>query len=155
MKNSIYALLLMASASWSLSLPACKSPEAKIESAQEKVAEAREDLSEAKKEATEEIMKAASEEEWRVFKTETEYKIRETEKKIDELRAKMKSAGKKLDVEISNHIDNLEFKIKELKERVNNYEKTRTDYAAFKREFNHDIDQLGSALNDLVVNNKL
>ncbi|MDZ4708117.1 MAG: hypothetical protein SH818_06900 [Saprospiraceae bacterium] len=54
----------------------------------------------------------------------------------------MKSAGEEIENEISKQIDNLEFKVKELKERVKNYEKTRTDYAAFKREFNRDIAKL-------------
>lgn len=155
MKNPKYFLLLIIIGALSFVQISCKTPETKVEAAQEKVAEAREDLSEARQEASEEIMKAASAEEWRVFQNETEIKIKDTEARIDELKKKMKSTGRKVDAEITRQIDNLEFKVKELRGRVNNYEITRTDYSAFKREFNRDIDKLGEALQDFTVNNKL
>lgn len=158
MKKSIhtpFTLLFILMGTSLLLSSGCKSPETKVEEALDKVQDAREDLTEAKQEANDEILKAASEEEWKVFESETEFKIKESERQIEVLKDKVKSEGKKMDAEISKQIDNLEFKIRELKDRVTHYEKTRTDYAAFKREFNHDMDALASALNNLMVNNKL
>jgi DNA-directed RNA polymerase subunit N (RpoN/RPB10) len=34
------------------------------------------------------------------------------------------------------------------------YEKSQSDWEAFKREFNHDMEELGKALKDLTVDNK-
>jgi hypothetical protein len=34
------------------------------------------------------------------------------------------------------------------------YDKNQTDWEKFKREFNHDMDELGKSLKDLTVNNK-
>jgi hypothetical protein len=37
---------------------------------------------------------------------------------------------------------------------MDTYEKKQSDWESFKREFNHDMDELGQALKDLTVDNK-
>jgi hypothetical protein len=52
-------------------------------------------------------------------------------------------------------IDALEQKNAALKSKLNTYENNaQSDWESFKREFNHDMDQLGNSLRDLTVNNK-
>ena len=128
----------------------CQSSTGKVDDAKANVADAKEDL----KDANAELVKTANEEEWRLFKNETELKIKDIENRIDVIQTKMKSSGKAMDAVYTKQIENLESKITNLKERVYGYEKSQSDWASFKREFNHDMDELGQALNDLTTNNK-
>jgi hypothetical protein len=41
-----------------------------------------------------------------------------------------------------------------MKARIDAYDKSQSDWESFKREFTHDMEGLGQALNDLTVNNK-
>lgn len=41
-----------------------------------------------------------------------------------------------------------------MKRRSIYYEKSQSDWETFKREYNHDMDELGNALKDLTVDNK-
>lgn len=132
----------------------CQTPSQKVEDAKENVAEAKQDLKEVVQDANAEMVKTANEEEWRLFKNETELKIKDTENRIAELKVKMKSSGKTMDAVYTKQIENLEQKIVNLKDRVSAYEKSQSDWVSFKREFNHDMDELGQALKDLTVNNK-
>jgi len=100
-----------------------------------------------------EAQKVASAEEWKTFKSESEVKISDFENRIAELKVKMKKPGKALDAQYEKRIDTLEQKIRELKTRMENYEKSQSDWEKFKREFNHDMDELGQALKDLTVDN--
>lgn len=154
MKNSKYIIFALALSSLGVLSTGCQSSSEKVDDAKANVAEAKEDLKEVVKDANAEIARAANAEEWRVFKNETELAIKDTENRIAELRTKMKSSGKTMDAVYSKKIDNLEESIKDLKSRVYVYETNQSDWASFKREFNHDMDELGQALKDLTVNNK-
>jgi chromosome segregation ATPase len=107
-----------------------------------------------KEEVHADAVKVANEEEWKAFKTETELQIKANENRIAELRAKMKKSGKTFDEMYEKNINNLEQKNKDLKARLNGYETNQSDWESFKREFNHDMDELGQALKDLTVDNK-
>ena len=132
----------------------CQSSSEKVENANKKVEEAREDLQEAKEDANKVAMKVADAEQWKTFRTDTEVKIKANEDRIVELRAKIKKPGTAMDAEYAKRIDTLELKNKELKARMDNYETNQSDWEEFKREFNHDMDELGQALKDLTVDNK-
>ena len=132
----------------------CQSSSEKLENANEKVAEAREDLQDAKEDANKVAVQVANAEQWKEFRTETEIKIKNNEIRIGELRAKIKKPGTAMDAEYAKRIDTLEQKNKELKDRMDNYETNQSDWEAFKREFNHDMDELGQAMKDLTVDNK-
>ncbi len=154
MKNLKFIIFTLALSSLGILGLGCQSPAEKVDNAKANVAEAKEDLKEVVKDANAQMVKTANEEEWRLFKNETELKIKDTENQIAQLKAKMKSSGRTMDAVYSKQIENLEVKIVNMKERVSSYEKTQSDWESFKREFNHDMDELGKALNDLTVNNK-
>ena len=107
-----------------------------------------------KAEAQADAIKVANAEEWRVFKSDAEIKIKENEVRIGELKVKMKKSGKTFDAMYEKNIIALEQKNKDLRTKISNYESNQSDWEAFKREFNHDMDELGQAIKDLTVNNK-
>ena len=54
----------------------------------------------------------------------------------------------------AKNIENLEERNRDLKTRIGAYETNQSDWESFKREFNHDMNEVGQALRDLTVNNK-
>ena len=157
MRKTTFATFTMASMiafMTATSMISCESAATKSDKADAKVEGAKEDLKDAQKEANTAAMKAANEAEWQAFKSETQVKVDANNAAIDELKAKMKKTGKKIDAAYAETIDKLEQKNKDFQARMNNYEKEKSDWASFKTEFNHDMDELGNALRDLTVNNK-
>ena len=76
------------------------------------------------------------------FKKESELKINDNENKIAEL--KTKSWNENFD---EQKIDALQQKNDALKKQIEESDKTKTsNWTSFKREFNHDADELGRAL---------
>jgi hypothetical protein len=132
----------------------CKSPAQKEDAAQAKVEDAQQDLNAAQDKADAATLKVATAEEWKIFKTESEIKIRDNEIRIAELKAKMKKPGKVFDSMYEKRIDALEQQNRDLRLRMETYEKSQSDWETFKAEFNHDMDELGKALKDLTVDNK-
>ena len=128
--------------------------EKKAENAKENVQDAKQDLSEAQKKADEEAAKAAREAEWKAFKENAQIQIDKNNARIAELRVKLKKPGKALDEIYASRINTLEEKNKALKARIDVYESNQSDWETFKREFNHDMDELGQALKDFTVDNK-
>ena len=148
--NFLVALMILAHAM----LTGCQSSAEKMDAANQNVEDAREDLKEAKEDAHAEAVKVANAEEWSAFKTESEVKINDNQKRIDELRAKMKKPGQTFDAMYAKNIENLEERNRDLKTRIGAYETNQSDWESFKREFNHDMNEVGQALRDLTVNNK-
>lgn len=132
----------------------CQSPTEKKQEAQEDLQEAREDLAEAQKEVSDSIRRAATAEEYQAFKTEAEVKIKKNNERIAELRVKHSKPGKALDEYYESRISALEKRNRELREELDSYDRSRTDWEEFKREFNHDMNELGKAIEDLFVDNK-
>jgi len=131
----------------------CKSPAQKEETAQTEVQDAQKNLDEAKTDANAESQKVASTEEWLLFKSDADAKIKSNEDRIAVLTAKMNKPGVILDPLYKKRIQTLEQQNKDLKNRLIAYENDQTDWSKFKREFNHDMDELGSAFKDLTVDN--
>ena len=148
--NFFVSLLILAAAI----LGGCQSSAEKVDAAKENVDEAKEELQEVKAEVQADAIKVANAEEWRVFKSDAEIKIKENEVRIGELKVKMKKSGKTFDAMYEKNIIALEQKNKDLRAKISNYETNQSDWDAFTREFNHDMDELGQALKDLTVNNK-
>ena len=156
MRKTTFATFTMASMiafMTATSMISCESAATKSDKADAKVEGAKEDLKDAQKEANTAAMKAANEAEWQAFKSETQVKVDANNAAIDELKAKMKKTGKKIDAAYAETIDKLEQKNKDFQARMNNYEKEKSDWASFKTEFNHDMDELGKAFKDLTVKN--
>lgn len=131
----------------------CKSPAQKEDAARNEVQDAQQNLDEAKTDADAESQKVATTEEWLVFKSDAELKIKSNEDRIAVLTVKMNRPGEILDPLYKKRIQTLEQQNRDLKTRLVVYEKEQSDWSTFKREFNHDMDELGNALKDLTVDN--
>ncbi|MBK7027833.1 MAG: hypothetical protein IPH45_00835 [Bacteroidales bacterium] len=100
------------------------------------------------------VQNVATAEEWSIFKKEAEIRIKENEIRIIELRAIKDKPGKVFDEIYLNKIEKLEQQNIDLQARIDIYEKNQSNWAAFKREFDHDMDELAKALKDVTVDNK-
>jgi len=131
----------------------CKSPAQKEADAQGEVQDAKENLNETQNDANAEAQKVATAEEWAAFKIEADAKIKSNEVRIAELKVKLNKPGKILDPIYKKRIETLEEQNRDLKVRLDVYEKNNSDWETFKREFNRDMDELGKALKDFTVDN--
>lgn len=154
MKKTIFKISVLTALAAGTILTGCQSPQEKEQDAREDVQEAKQDLNEAKQDANAEAQKAASEAEWKAFRAEAELKIRDNEIRIAELRAKMKESGKVMDKLYEKKIERLEEKNREMRAKMVAYENNQSDWETFKREFNHDMDEIGQAFKDLTVDNE-
>lgn len=100
--------------------------------------------------------KLATTEEWNAFKDEQELKIKEVEQWIAEFREKIikPKTGQKIDSTLQEKIVKLEQKSNILRAKIESYESNQTDWESFKREFNHDMEELGDAFKDLTTDNE-
>jgi hypothetical protein len=94
---------------------------------------------------------AAIPEEWKTFRSESELKVRENEKRITELNLKLNKPGEKSDPLYKNKVAILGLQNNDMKARLEAYEKIQSDWATFKREFNHDMFAVEETLKDLMV----
>lgn len=128
----------------------CSSPQQKEEQAKEQVAEAKEDLADARQDAAEAHQEAVSEAEWQAFKDQTNAQIDANQALISELHKKKRNADNEMTEEaFKAHIDELQEQNKQLRQRLNDYEKTRGDWGRFKAEYNSSMDELKQSLNDI------
>lgn len=124
----------------------CNSPAQKVENAKENVDQAKEDLDKANREYLAEIES---------LRTETAERMAINEQIIAGL--KLKIAKEKLDNKVlyNKKIDELEKKNRDMKKRMDEFSEDGMDnWASFKAEFNHDMDELGRALKDFFTDNK-
>ena len=154
MKKTIISYAVASTLIAGIIFTGCQSASQKEEAAKEAVQEAKEELKDVRDDANKEAQKLASAEEWIAFKTESDEKIRNNEIRIAELKVKLKKPGKILDGLYEKRIETLEQRNNDLKIKIENYEKNQSDWESFKREFNHDMDELGQAFKDITVDNK-
>jgi peptidoglycan hydrolase CwlO-like protein len=153
MKKSIFTLAVATFVIGS-SITGCKPNTEKEQDAQENVDSAKVAVTEAE-EDLDEAKRAATAEEWQQFKEDTNAKIEENNAKIAELKLKIKKTGKDIDKAYQKNIDTIEQRNKNLKIKIDSYQNdVNSDWNSFKREFNHDMDELGQSLKDFTVNNK-
>ncbi|MES2762628.1 MAG: peptidase M23 [Bacteroidota bacterium] len=124
----------------------CKdSSEHKVENASENVADAQKDLDKAEQEFAEE---------WEKFRLESEERIRNNDNEIARYR-EMEKNDKTFRKNYEEKVTQLEARNAELKAKMAEDKNTRREnWAEFKREFNHDMDELGAALKDITKDNK-
>ncbi len=169
MKKSLFSLLAAALFTMTTTLlTSCDSPEKKVDNAQtkvdnaqdkvadakDKVADAKDNLTEAQKMAKAEAEKVANAAAWKTYKAEAEVKIKANDARIAELKAGMKKSGKAVTAMYKENVAILEKKNTAMKNRISDYDKSQSNWESFKTEFNHDMDELGTALKDFTVNNK-
>lgn len=123
----------------------------------QKMADAKADLNEVVEDIEDAVDEGqdAARDEWLKFKEGYEAKIDANEKVIAEYKSRMTGANGKMQAKFEKKIDDLEKRNRVLKAKLNDYKSDgKTAWEQFKSEFDHDIDELGVALKDFVVNNK-
>ena len=117
-----------------------------------KAAEARKDVAEAKQDLREAKMDSAAD--YQKFKNEAEVRIAENQKEIAILKTKKIKEGKEVKQKYDKKVLSLEQKNNKLEKEIRESEHTKSNmWSSFKREFNHDMDELGQAIKDIGVNN--
>lgn len=154
MKSSFFVIALAGMFLTGIIITGCRSAAEKVEAAEIKVQRAQQKLSEIQNSAQGKEHKSVTVENWEMFMSEYEAKIKNNEIRISELKAKMNRPGKTLDVIYEKRINVLEQQNNALNIKIEAYKENQSDWASFKREFNHDLAELGKALKDLTVSNK-
>lgn len=144
MKKVLYSTAFTAMLA-AFTFTSCESKQEKVADAQEEVQDAKEELSEAKAELNAEYPS---------YRTAAEERIKMNEERIAQLRKNIGGGGKPLDGERAKRIDELEEKNAQLRSRLYGYEQERSDWESFKREFNRDMDEMGTAFENLGKDNK-
>ena len=134
-------------------LSSCRSPEQQKKAADAQVVIANNNLDTEIMNANNLAEKAATAEELKTFKLESDLKIKNNEVRIAELKLKMNKPGVVPDKVYEKKIDSLELKNKNLKTRMGDYERSHSSWTKFKRDFNRDLDELGSKLKDIAKEN--
>lgn len=124
----------------------CSSPTTKVDDAKENLQDAQKDLAKSLQDSTE----AAD---WKEFKTASQTKMDAYRSDIAALREKKSKGGKFMDPIYGEQILTLEQKSLALQTRIDDYEKYHSNWETFKREFDHDIEELGKTLKDISVDN--
>ena len=153
MKKSIL-VLTMATVMVASVFTSCKSNTEKEEDAKENVQDAKENLEDVTEDINNDAITKANDAEWQTFKAEANKTIIENEARIVELKKAINKPGTTFDATYKKNIEVLEDRNAALKTKISNYENNQTDWASFKREFESDMTEIGSALKDLTVNNK-
>jgi hypothetical protein len=87
--------------------------------------------------------------EYPAFRKNAEQQIADNDKQIADLRMKLGRPGENPRDDVRRQkIDDLEKRNADLRSRLFGYEKSNTDWVAFKRDFNHDMDNLHNAFHD-------
>jgi chromosome segregation ATPase len=156
MKKSIFNRAVTASfmAGTIFVLIGCQSSDQKVQDAQDKVKDANQNMKQVQSDANVEEQKKANAEAWKMVKNEWEAKIKNNDIVIADLKSHLKKPGKAIDAAYEKSINDLQQRNKDMKARIDAYDKSQSDWESFKREFTHDMEGLGQALNDLTVNNK-
>ena len=153
MKKTILSLALLTMTAGTV-LVGCKDSSKEEKDAQENVQEAKEDLNDAKVELSD-ARRAATEQEWKAFKDSTNAAIDQNEIRIAKMKADLKNTGKTIDAEYQKKIMELEEKNKEIKSKLDMYKNDAdSDWQSFKKEYRHDMDDLGELLKNFTVKNK-
>ena len=120
------------------------------QSSSEKVNKAKEDVVQAKQELNQAIKDSIVQ-----FKKESNQKIGANEKMIGELKAKLVTGKKEMKATYEKSLAALEQKNNLLKKKLNDFNDDEIDkWNSFKTEFSGDMNDLGTALKNFVVDDK-
>jgi len=123
----------------------CDSPTKKVEKAQENLSNAEMELDQAQKDSIQDFEN---------FKLESEIRISDNERVIVAYRQRMLNEKNKFKVEDQKRIDEIEQRNINMRKKIAEYKAEGKDkWISFKQEFNHDMDDLGSAIKNLGVKN--
>jgi septal ring factor EnvC (AmiA/AmiB activator) len=89
------------------------------------------------------------------FKKRANEEIAENKTKIAKLKTEKKTRTAEDKAKYDKKVAELEEKNNALERKINNYnEPDKSKWASFKREFKHDMDELGHAIKDIGVDNE-
>lgn len=123
----------------------CNSPAQNVDDAEKDVLQAEQSLEKANADYRAEIKN---------YRKETNDRIKSNNHRINKLKSRAERNEVEGKAERRQRISELEKKNTEMKKRMDNYqEDTRENWEKFKADFNHEMDELGSSLEDLVSDN--
>lgn len=144
MKKSILTLVASTFITGTI-LTSCSSPAQKVENAENNVMEANQDLDKANEKYLEDI---------ETYRKESADKIAANDKSIAEFKTRIANEKKEAKADYENKIAKLEQKNSDMEKKMDNYQAEGNEkWESFKREFNHDMDELEQSLKDLTKNN--
>lgn len=121
-------------------LTGCTSTASKVENAEENVKKEQEDVVKANENLKMEIEN---------YRKESVSKIDGNDQRIAEVRAQAEKDKSAMKAEVKTQISDLEKKNAELRTKLNDYQSDKQeDWDTFKKELNHDMDELGNSLRD-------
>jgi hypothetical protein len=132
----------------------CKSNSEKESDAVEEVQDAKENLDDVTEDINDDVISKANDAEWQTYKSEAIKTITANGMRIAELKKAIIKPGTTFDKAYLKSIASLEDKNASLKVKITNYENNQTDWDSFKREFNSDMNELGTAIKDVTTKNK-
>jgi phage-related minor tail protein len=142
MKKSIYILAAVILITGAL-FTGCESSADKVQDARDNVTTANLELKQAIKDSIQQ------------FKLESEEKISLYDRNIAEFKAKIATANKENKARYEKVLADIEERNNTLKKKLSDFKDDETDkWSSFKREFNHDMDELGEAIKDFSVDSK-
>lgn len=115
--------------------------------------------------ATNETAESVAISQWETFKKESDSTIAGMERQLTDLTEKIAKAGTREKEKLQNNLNKTSEKLKALKEKLqqrnaafendkNNFDTTVVSkYQSFENEFKHDMNELGTAFNDLFKDN--
>lgn len=147
MKNTISRGILAFSTLFvSLSFSACFSPSEEVQNADRKVNEAQAELQAAEQDYAEEVAQ---------YKKSTRARMAVNEEMIADLKAQIDEQKDESKNKYQELVSELEERNNKLQNRLKNYKAISKDnWQSFKDEFNHDMEDLGTALTNFGVDNK-
>jgi hypothetical protein len=88
------------------------------------------------------------------YRTENTARLTANEIMVKDFKERMASSKQQMKADLNKTITDLEEKNSAMKNKLNEYKLEGKDqWADFKTEFNHDMDELGTALKNLTVDN--
>lgn len=154
MRKFFLALAAIAFMSITIATSYGQEPDKKSEKARENLKEAKSDVVDAKQDLKEAQKDSVSD--YQSFKTDSELKIKDNEKSIADLKVKSSKINAANKATYQKKVSELEQKNAKLKSNLADYKDEGPDkWTSFKTEFNHDMNELGKAIKDFTVNNKL
>jgi DNA anti-recombination protein RmuC len=142
-------LLTMAGVVAASVLSSCQSSSNNIDNQEDKLLKEQVDVVEAKQDLNQALRDSV-----RQFKMEAQNAITENNRKIDDFKQKIADGNKSAREKYESKISDLESKNKELQKRLDEFnDENGEKWASFKREFNHDMDEVGNSLEDMTKDN--
>lgn len=154
MKKTIIALAIASMLIVGSIFTGFPSPAQKEQAAQIKVQKAQLSLNIAENNANVVEQKSAKADALKTYIMESQLTIKDNEIRIAELNLKMINSGKEGDELYGERIGSLEMKNVILRKRIEETKKSQSNWEKIKREFGHEVNDFGNAINDFLADNR-